>query len=337
MSISIDKYTDMKINIIGCGLSGIVAAIVLKQQGHNVEMFDTRTHIGGNCYDSNLNGIIVHNYGPHIFHTNDEQVWEFINRYSSFNDFKYKPKAQLNDNSLITLPYCLTTIKEIGRELDSEEIINMIYRDYSEKQWGVPFDQISKAIITRVPVLKNEESPSWYGAERYQGVPIKGYTNMMTNMLEGIKYNLGVNPQDYKKYKADLIIYTGRIDEYYNFVYGHLPYRTLRFEHEITNTRLQHHTINQCNTVNAYTRIYDHSYFLNQNEPLTVITKEYPLEFKEQGIPFYPIPFGAGQELYKQYRALAIKETNILFLGRLATYKYLDMWVAIKQALNIKL
>lgn len=323
----------MKINIIGCGLSGIVSAIILRNRGHNVEIFDTRNHIGGNCYDSNLNGVLVHNYGPHIFHTNDEEVWNFLNKYTSFNYFKYCPKALLNDNRLISLPYSLTTIKELNKELSADEIIDLIYKDYSEKQWGLPFDQISKSIITRVPVLKNEESPSWYGSERYQGIPSKGYTQMMNNMLDGINVHLGVNLNEYKKLSGNLIIYTGRIDEFYNFVYGSLPYRTLKFEHEITSNRLFHHAINQCNKINSYTRIYDHSYFLNQSEPLTVITKEYPLEFTGQGVPYYPIPFGKGHEIYNQYKKLADKETNVIFLGRLATYKYLDMWMTIKQAM----
>jgi UDP-galactopyranose mutase len=325
----------MKIVVVGCGLSGIVSSIVLKNLGHKVEILDSRNHIGGNCHDSNLNGVIVHNYGPHIFHTNDEHVWKFVNRYTTFNEFKYKPKALLNNHQIISLPYSLTTIKELGRNLSSQEIIDLIYKDYSEKQWGMPFDKISNAILNRVPVLKNEESPSWFGSEKYQGIPSNGYTHMMNNMLDGIKIHLNADKKDFKKIKADLIVYTGRIDEYFNFEYGELPYRTLKFEHEITSNRLFHHAINQCNKINSYTRIYDHSYFLNQNEPLTVITKEYPSQFDGNGIPYYPIPFGTGYELYKKYKKLADNEKNVIFMGRLATYKYLDMWVAIKQAMNI--
>ena len=325
----------MKVIVVGGGLSGIVSAIKLCELGHKVEILDSRNHIGGNCYDSNLNGVIVHNYGPHIFHTNDEHVWEFINRYTTFNEFKYKPKALLNNHQIISLPYSLSTIKELGRNLSSQEIIDLIYKDYSEKQWGMPFDKISNAILNRVPVLKNEESPSWFGSEKYQGIPSNGYTHMMNNMLDGIKINLNADKKDFKKIKADLIVYTGRIDEYFNFEYGELPYRTLKFEHEITSNRLIHHAINQCNKINSYTRIYDHSYFLNQNEPLTVITKEYPSQFDGSGIPYYPIPFGTGYELYKKYKKLADNEKNVIFMGRLATYKYLDMWVAIKQAMNI--
>lgn len=326
----------MHVKIIGSGLSGIVSAILLKQAGHTVEIFETRSHIGGNCYDSNLNGITVHNYGPHIFHTNDDEVWNFLNRYTEFIHFKYCPKAQTDlFPFLISLPYSLTTVNEIGRELSSEEIIEIIYKEYSEKQWGVPFDQISKSILTRVPILKNIESPSWFGNEKYEGIPSRGYTSMMNNMLDGIKVHLGVDSDEWKSVKSGLTIYTGKIDDYFNNIYGSLPYRSLTFEHEIATTKLQHHAINQCNKTNKYTRIYDHSYFLKQNEPYTVITKEYSHQYDGKGIPFYPISFGKGPELYSKYKALANSEDRTIFLGRLATYKYLDMWVTIRQAMNL--
>jgi UDP-galactopyranose mutase len=324
----------MKIKIIGCGLSGITAAIALKEKGHQIEIFDSRNHIGGNCYDSNLNGVLVHNYGPHIFHTNDDEVWSFLNRYTEFSHFKLTPKAE-TEIGLITLPYSLTTIKELGRELSSEEIIKFIFKDYSEKQWGMPFELISKAIISRVPVLKAVENPSWFGNEKYEGIPSKGYTHMMNNMLEGIKVHLGVKNNEWKKNNSDLIIYTGKIDEYFNYIYGALPYRSLNFQHEITHKKLPWHVINQCNSYNKYTRVYDHSYFLDQKEPVTVITKEYPVKYTGNGIPFYPLPFGKGQLLYSQYKKLAEKDKSTIFIGRLATYKYLDMWMAIKQSLNI--
>lgn len=324
----------MKINIIGCGLSGITAAILLKEKGHEVEIFESRNHIGGNCFDSNLNGVTVHNYGPHIFHTNDDGVWNFLNKYTKFSPFKLTPKAETKIG-LITLPYSLTTIKEIGRELSSEEIIDIIFKDYSEKQWGVPFELISKAIISRVPVLKAVENPSWFGNEKYEGVPSNGYSQMMHNMLDGIKVNLGVKSNEWKKLNSDLVVYTGKIDEYFNYEYGPLPYRSLRFEHEVTHKKLPWHVINQCNSYNKFTRIYDHSYFLNQSESVTVITKEYPLKYDGQGIPFYPIPFGNGQLIYSKYKKLADNDKHTIFLGRLATYKYLDMWMAIRQSMNV--
>lgn len=324
----------MKVKIVGCGLSGITAAILLQRAGHYVEIFETRNHIGGNCYDSNLNGVVVHNYGPHIFHTNDHDVWAFLNQYTEFKHFKYAPKG-ITSLGEISLPYSRSTVHELGRELSSQEIIDVIYRDYSEKQWGVSFDEISTSIIKRVPILKDVESPSWYGDELYQGIPSKGYTHMMMNMLDGIKVNLGVEALEWKKVRSDHTIFTGKIDEYFDHQHGHLPYRSLTFEHTVTPNKLQHHAYNYCTKQVPCTRKYDHSYFLDQHEALTVVTTETPNSYNGTGIPFYPIVFGSGQETYNEkYKELAKRETHTTFVGRLATYKYLDMWVAIKQTMN---
>lgn len=321
-----------RIRIVGGGLSGIVVANKLKTAGYSPIVFDRRQHIGGNCYDSNMYGVTVHNYGPHIFHTNDESVWNFVNQFTEFKHFKYAPKGITNLGT-ISLPYSLTTIEELGRELTESEIIDLIYKEYSEKQWGMPFDKISRAILSRVPVLKQEKSPSWYGNEKYQGIPSLGYTNMMTNMLDGINVNLGVDGME-EGSNWDLTIYTGQLDEYFNFCYGRLPYRSLKFEHTVNEKGLDHHAYNHCNKLVAYTREYDHSYFLNQQTEYKVITREYPTEYTGKNIPFYPIPFGDAHALADKYRKLSAKESNVIFLGRLATYKYLDMWVAIKQALD---
>lgn len=324
----------MNIKIVGCGLTGITCAILLKEAGHNVEIFETRNHIGGNCYDSNVNGVIMHNYGPHIFHTNDEEVWKFLNRYTEFKHFKYMPIGVTKLGN-IPLPYSLSTVKALGRELSSEEIIDTIYRDYSEKQWGVPFDSISKTILTRVPILKQVESPTWYGDERYQGIPLRGYTNMMQNMLEGIKVHTGVGDEDWRQVAADFTIFTGKVDGYFRYSHGVLGYRSLEFEHKVSSQRLNHHAYNQCNKDVAYTREYDHSYFLDQKEHMTVVTKEYPVVHDNRNIPFYPIPFGEYQHTYTNtYKEMAKRERDVLFVGRLATYKYLDMWVAIKQSMQ---
>lgn len=328
------SFLVMKIKIVGCGLTGIVCAVLLKQAGHCVEIFETRNHIGGNCYDSNLNGVIVHNYGPHIFHTNDEIVWNFLNQFTSFTPFKYAPLG-VTKLGTIPLPYSLSTVKALARELSTEEIIEYIYKDYSEKQWGVPFDQISATILSRVPVMKNVESPSWFGDDRYQGIPSKGYTTMMSNMLQDIPVHLGVSNRDWRIASADITIYTGKVDAYFEYSHGMLGYRSLEFTHDVTSKRLHHHAINQCNKDVEHTREYDHSYFLNQREPMTVVTKEYPVAHDGKNIPFYPIMFGSHQQTYTNtYKEMVKREKNVVFVGRLATYKYLDMWVAIKQAMQ---
>ena len=323
----------MKVKIVGCGLSGITSAILLKDMGHEVTVFDNRTHIGGNCYDSNISGTLVHNYGPHLFHTNDEQVYNFLSRYTEWFDYSNKPKGNTKIG-LISLPYSKKTVKEIGRELSQEEIVDVIFKDYSEKQWGVPFNSIPNSITGRVPKTKDCEDPTWYEGEKYQCLPLKGYTYMMQNMLDGIKVELGVGNNDWKKDKADLTVFTGKVDEYFNYTYGKLPYRSLELRHTFTSNKQKHAIINQNNLETKSTRIYDHSYFSKSHNGPTIITEEFSKECSDNDIPFYPIPFGIGQDIYKQYKLLADNERNVLFIGRLATYKYLDMWMAIKQAMN---
>ena len=322
----------MKVNIIGCGLSGITAAALLKDQGYEVRIFETRNHIGGNCYDSNVAGTMVHNYGPHLFHTNDELVFSFLSKYTKWFPYQNKPLGN-TDLGVISLPYSKKTIKELGRELSQEEIVKYLFKDYSEKQWGVPFDQIPQSITNRIPKTKDCEDPTWYEGEKYQCLPLFGYTAMMENMLGGVPVELGCKKEDWKKCKAPLTIYTGKIDEYFNSCYGSLPYRTLEFKHHFTSNKLTNGIINQNKADVPFTRMYDHSFFSYVHSGPTIITEEYSKEAKETDVPFYPIPFGGGLKTYAKYKELADKESDVIFLGRLATYTYLDMWMAIKQAM----
>lgn len=323
----------MKIKIIGAGLSGLVAARILNERGHMVKIFETRSHIGGNCYDSNLNGVMVHNYGPHFFHTNDEEVFNFLSQYTEWIPFYNRPKGNTK-LGLISLPYSQKTISELGRELSPEEMIDVIFKDYSEKQWGMPFEQIPSVILNRIPRTKTCSDPSWYEGEKYQCLPKVGYTKMMENILGNVNVKLGCTQYEWKTCISDLTIYTGKIDEYFDYIYGKLPYRSLEFKHHITSTRLSHPLINQNMLSVPYTRIYDHSYFGPAYNGTSVITKEYPKECGDTDIPYYPIPFGDGKELYLKYKLLADKESNVIFLGRLATYSYLDMWMVVKQAIK---
>lgn len=322
----------MNINIVGCGLSGITAAILLKEKGHNVTIFETRNHIGGNCYDSNVAGTLVHNYGPHLFHTNDKEVFDFLSNYTEWFDYYNKPKGNTK-LGLISLPYSKKTVIELGYELSQEEIVDVIFKDYSEKQWGMSFDKIPKTITNRIPKTKDCLDPTWYEGEAYQCLPKHGYTYMMNNMLNGIFVVTNSLPEEWKKHKCDLVIYTGKIDQFYNYKYGHLPYRTLEFIHHFTSTKNNWAIINQNTLTVPYTRIYDHSFFNHSHKGPTIITKEYSKECKLEDIPFYPMPFGHGLEIYNKYKQLSEKETNVIFLGRLATYTYLDMWMAVKQAM----
>jgi len=320
----------MKINIVGCGLSGITSAIVLKSLGHQVEIFEKRNHIGGNCYDTSVNNVRTHVYGPHFFHTNNEGVWSFLNRYTKFNDLKNRPWADTEKYGLIPIPYSQKTISHIGKELTPDEIIKTIFVDYSEKQWNLPWEDIPSSITGRIPAVSEATDPTWYEGEKYQGIPSEGYTVMMQNMLDGIKVHTGVKNNAWKKYKCDKLIYTGKVDTFFNSQWGELPYRSLRFEHHTSTKRLPHHLINQCNK-KPYTRIYDHGYFSEETVTETIITKEYPQDYNKKNIPYYPIPFGYGQKIYQNYKIASASQANTIFLGRLATYKYLDMWMAIAQ------
>lgn len=322
----------MKINIIGCGLSGIVSAILLKQKGHEVRIFESRNHIGGNCYDSNVAGTLVHNYGPHLFHTNDEEVFSFLSRYTEWFDYQNRPKGNTK-LGLISLPYSKLTVSEIGRDLTQEEIVDLIFKDYSEKQWGVPFEQIPKSITNRVPKTKDCENPTWFEGEKYQCLPKEGYTKMMERMIQGIPVELGCSNDYWKGLESDITIYTGKIDEYFNFCYGHLPYRSLEFKHTFTSSKLPCAIINQNTKEVPFTRKYDHSYFNYTHKGPTIITEEYSKSCEVNDVPFYPIPFGSGAEIYSKYKALAERDNKTIFVGRLATYTYLDMWMTVKQAM----
>ena len=320
------------ISIVGCGLSGITSAILLRDKGYNVTIFETRNHIGGNCYDSNVAGTLVHNYGPHLFHTNDEDVFAFLSRYTEWFSYKNRPKGNTK-LGLLSLPYSKKTTNELGKELTQEEIVDVVFKDYSEKQWGVPFEQIPKSITNRVPKTKDCEDPTWYEGEKYQCLPKEGYTKMMERMLNGINVKLSCKKDEWKGCEADLIIYTGKIDEFYNYAFGALPYRSLEFKHHFTSNKLDWAIINQNNSHEPYTRKYDHSYFNFSHDGPTIITEEYSKKCKGSDIPFYPIPFGDGLHMYAKYKEIADKESNIIFLGRLATYTYLDMWMTVKQAM----
>jgi UDP-galactopyranose mutase len=333
----------MKAKIIGCGLSGITSAILLKEKGYEVEIFDSRDHIGGNCYDEKINNITLHKYGAHIFHTNDKEVWEFLNRYTTFNNYQHKVRANTS-LGLISIPYNYFTRDQIGKDLTQEEIQSLIFKDYSERHWGIKWENLPKSISGRLP-NKRDSYDDLYFTDTYQGIPSNGYTNMMNAMLDGITVHVGVDNYMYKKFignpsSYDLLIYTGKPDDYFDYCYGNLEYRSLRFEHFMdTKNKLfswsSGSVINECNN-KPYNRTIDNSIFLNETtDHVTLYTRDYPCEHDETNDPIYPKNFGNNIDVYNKYNRLIKKQKKVLFLGRLATYKYLDMWMAIKQVMVI--
>ena len=325
----------MKINIIGCGLSGVTAAILLREKGHDVEIFECRVHIAGNCFDKkNDDGVTVHEYGSHIFHTNDEDVWTFLNRYTKFNNYQHRVRANTKEGQ-ISIPFSKKTAEQLGRDLDPLEIQELLFRDYSERHWGIPWEELPKSISGRVP-NKRDNHDDRYFTDKYQGIPERGYTEMFKAMLEGFTVHLGVSKEEYKKHKCDLTVYTGKPDEYYDFEYGKLPYRSLVFEHTRVKQNKQEYSwdlgsvINECNT-KPFNRSMDSSVYLNETAEYTTITRDHPQEHDETNEAIYPKTFGEGPDIFHKYKKLQMADQNTLFLGRLATYKYLDMWMAVAQ------
>lgn len=327
-----------KAKIIGCGLSGIVSAILLKEKGYDVEIFDSRDHIGGNCYDEKINNITVHKYGLHVFHTNDDNVWSFLNRYSSFNNYTHRARANTG-LGLISIPYNLKTRDQLGKDLSVEEIQDLIFKDYSERQWGIQWKDLPKSISGRLP-SKRDSYDDRYFTDKYQGIPSLGYTNMLNNMLDGIKVNLSIAKDYYKKIlndkHFDLMIYTGKPDDYFDYAYGKLEYRSLKFEHYIEKINNIYSfedggTINECNK-SPFNRTTDNRIFLNEisQDGYTVYTRDYPEEHNETNDPIYPKNFGPNTKIFENYNKLMKLQQKTIFLGRLATYKYLDMCIIIR-------
>jgi UDP-galactopyranose mutase len=311
----------MKIAIVGSGLAGATAAVLLREAGHQVEVFESREHIGGNCYDEWRDGVLVHRYGPHGFHTSNERVWRFLNRFTRFNSVALHVAGR-TAKGIIPLPFNDLSARIAG-DLTPEEIRDLVFRDYSEKQWGIPWEEVPRSISSRLPERRSSEDCR-YHLDTWQGVPEEGYTRMFEAMFEGVRMHVACEPDAWRGHDWDHVIFTGSIDEYFGCRHGRLGYRSLEFRYEIEPKR-EYHQLNECNRVNPWTRSVDHSHWLDQQVERTVVAYEYPCEWEPGRVPMYPKPFGSGQERYKQYRTLAEAEKNVTFVGRLATYKYLDM------------
>ncbi|WP_018667791.1 UDP-galactopyranose mutase [Bacteroides gallinarum] len=355
--------------IVGSGLFGATVAHVLFRHGKRLMVVDKRSHIGGNIYTESVNGINVHKYGAHIFHTSNKQIWDFVNSFVEFNRYTNSPIANYK-GKLYNLPFNMNTFyqmwgmvtpeqaaakieeqrKESGithpRNLEEQaisligkDIYYTLIKDYTEKQWGRKATELPAFIIRRLPVRFTFDNN--YFNDKYQGIPVGGYTKLVEKLLEGIEVKLDTDYFEYKEYLdslADKIIYTGEIDRYFDYCFGHLEYRTVNFETEVLEGVSNYQgnaVVNYTDAETLYTRIIEHKHFEFGNQPDTVISKEYSKEWKPGDEPYYPVNDERNSSLYTKYKALADAQERVLFGGRLAEYKYYDMHQVIESALRL--
>lgn len=355
--------------VVGAGLFGATFAYEMSKKGKKVLVLEKRNHIGGNIYTEYKNGIHIHKYGAHIFHTSDKEVWDFINQFSTFNNYINSPVANYK-GELYNLPFNMNTftklwgvvtpseakekieeqrkvlngktpenLEEQAISLVGTDIYEKLVKGYTEKQWGMDCKDLPSFIINRLPVRYIFDNN--YFNDRYQGIPEDGYTKIIEKMLENCDVKLNVNYLDNKeKYNklANKIIYTGMIDEFYDYCYGYLEYRSLRFEEEYlpdVDNYQGNAVINYTDRETPYTRIIEHKHFNFSNVNGTVITKEYPDDWKLGKEAYYSINNDKNNELYQKYKKLSEKDSNIIFGGRLGEYKYYNMDQIIRKALDL--
>lgn len=353
--------------IVGCGLFGAVFAHEAKKQGKSVLILEKRNHIGGNIFCDLQADVLVHKYGAHIFHTGNKQIWNYVQQFSEFNHFVNTPIANYK-GEIYNMPFNMNTfsqmfhistpaeaqaiIEEQRSEIQGEpknleeqairlvgrEIYTKLIKGYTEKQWGRDCRDLPAFIIKRLPVRYTYNNN--YFNDRYQGIPENGYTAMVENMIDGCEVRLNTdffeNREAYLAL-ADKCVYTGTIDAYYQYCFGKLGYRSLRFETEVLDEPNYQGVavVNYTEREIPYTRIIEHKHFAFGTQEKTVITKEYPVDWEEGMEPYYPINDAANNALYQKYAALAENEEKVLFGGRLGQYKYYDMDKCIEAALEL--
>lgn len=365
--------------IVGSGLYGATFAHLATKQGKHCLVIDKRSHLGGNLYCENIEGINVHKYGAHIFHTSNKQVWDFVNSIVEFNRYTNSPIANYK-GKLYNLPFNMNTfyqmwgvttpaeaiakieeqkaevtarmrndgvtiprnLEEQAQMLIGKDIYERLIKGYTEKQWGRKCTELPAFIIKRLPVRLVFDNN--YFNDKYQGIPIGGYNKLIEGLLDGIETKIEVDffaNRSYWEGLANKIVFTGKIDEYYNYRFGKLEYRTVQFEEEIQDmpNYQGNAVVNYTDREIPYTRIIEHKHFemLGQDVyscPKTIISKEYSTEWKDGMEPYYPVNDERNNSLYQQYRELADKEEKVIFGGRLAEYKYYDMHQIVENLLT---
>lgn len=365
--------------IVGAGLYGAAFAYRAHKAGKRCLVIDKRSHIGGNLYCENVEGINVHKYGAHIFHTNNKQVWDFVNSIVEFNRYTNCPIANYK-GELYNLPFNMNTfyrmwgvktpaeaeakiaeqrseaiealqgrepgnLKEQALTLVGRDIFEKLIKGYTEKQWGRSCDELPAFIIRRLPVRMIFDNN--YFNDKYQGVPIGGYNKLIDGLLDGVEVKTSVDFFDNRDYWysiADKVLFTGKIDEYFDYRYGKLEYRTVRFEEEIVNCANYqgNAVVNYTDSEVPYTRVIEHKHFEMFGEeiyavPQSVISREYSVEWEDGMEPYYPINDERNNTIYQRYKALAESEHRTIFGGRLAEYKYYDMAPIIEEVLKLKI
>lgn len=356
-----------KIAIVGAGFSGAVIANQLAQAGYTVEVFESRSHVAGNCHSERdaETGVMLHVYGPHIFHTDNERAWEFVNRYAEFKPYVNRVKA-ITRNQVFTLPINLLTInqffnktmgpaeaeeflaslgdksivdpqtfEEQALRFVGRELYEAFFKTYTVKQWGLQPSELPASILKRLPVRFNYDDN--YFSHKYQGMPAEGYTALVENIINvpGVTVHLNTRFDPDLKSEYEHVFYSGPIDAWFKHAEGRLPYRTLDFEtFRATGDYQGNAVINYCDDAKPYTRITEHKHFSPwEKHEKTICYKEYSRQCEEKDIPYYPIRLARDKKQLELYVNLAKKEPNVTFVGRLGTYRYLDMDVTINEAL----
>lgn len=360
------RRPDFDYLVVGAGLYGSVFAHEMRKRGKSVLVVDRRSHVGGNCYTETIDGINVHIYGAHIFRTSRRDIWDYIRQFADFNHFVNSPIANYH-GKIYNMPFNMNTfnriwglttpseakakIDEQRREIKGEpknleekaisligrDVYEILVREYTEKQWGRPCSELPASIIRRLPVRLTYDNN--YFNDPYQGIPIGGYTQIFEKLLEGCEVRLGVNFMENRaelSAQSDRMLYTGAIDEYFGYCAGTLDYRSLRFEHK----RLKVENFQGVAVVNytskdePYTRSIEHKHFEFGTQPTTIVSYEYPFEWKQGLEPYYPVNDAKNQSRYAEYVQRAAAEPNVVFGGRLGLYRYTDMQDTIISALE---
>ena len=354
--------------VVGAGLYGAVFAYEAKKKGKTCLVIDKRDHIAGNIYCENIHDINVHKYGAHIFHTSDKKIWDYVNQFAEFNNYINSPIARYK-NELYNLPFNMNTfskmwnivtpqeakdiiasqiadlnitepknLEEQALSLVGKDVYEKLIKGYTEKQWGRDCKELPSFIIKRLPLRFVYDNN--YFNDRFQGIPMGGYTKIVEKMLDGIEVRLNTNYLDNREEfdaMADKIVYTGMIDQFYDYKLGVLEYRSVRFEtEELDMENYQGNAVvNYTEREVPYTRIIEHKHFEFGKQPTTIISREYSSEWKKGDEPYYPVNNEKNNNLYKQYKELADKEAKVIFGGRLGGYKYYDMDKVIAAALEM--